>query len=67
MTFIPPFPLGGRGSLRKMLEEMDADEQELKTNPLYKEGYNDGYAAAEENYKKLHAALSAVYNIGQEQ
>lgn len=66
MKFTPPFPPGGRGSLRKMLEDLDADEKELKENPLYKEGYDDGYAAAEENYRKLHTALSAVYNIGEQ-
>lgn len=64
MKFTPPFPPGGRGSLRKMLEDIDAEEQELKNNPLYKEGYDDGYTAAQENYRKLHTALSAVYNIG---
>lgn len=66
MKFTPPFPPGGRGSLRKILEDIDADEKELKENPLYKEGYDDGYAAAEENYRKLHTALSAVYNIGEQ-
>jgi len=66
MKFTPPFPPGGRGSLRKMLADINADEQELKSNPLYKEGYDDGYAAAQENYKKLLTALSAVYNIGED-
>lgn len=64
MNVIGPFPPGGRGGLRKMLKEIDADEKELKENPLYKEGWDDGYAAAEEAYKKLHTALSAVYQIG---
>ena len=63
MKFTPPFPPGGRGSLRKMLEDINADENEMKANPLYKEGYDDGYAAAEEAYRKLHTALSAVYQI----
>ena len=64
MKFTPPFPTGGRGSLKKMLEEIDADKKELTENPLYKEGYDSGYADAQENYRKLHSALSAVYNIG---
>lgn len=63
MNIIGPFPPGGRGSLRKILEQMRASDEELKSNPLYKEGYDDGYAAAEENYKKLFSALSSVYQI----
>ena len=64
MKFTPPFPTGGRGSLKKMLNEMDAETKELTENPLYKEGYDDGYTAAQENYRELYTALSAVYNIG---
>lgn len=66
MKFTPPFPPGGRGSLRKMLEDINAEENEMKENPLYKEGFDDGYQAAQENYRKLHTALSAVYNIGEQ-
>jgi len=60
---IGPFPPGGRGSLRKMLEDMDAERQELITHPIFIEGFDAGYAAAQENYRKLHTALSAVYSI----
>lgn len=63
MNIIGPFPPGGKGGLRKMLEAMRESDEELKSNPLYKEGYDDGYAAAEENCRKLYTALSAVYQI----
>ena len=64
MKFTPPFPTGGRGSLRKMLEDINGEQNQLEDHPIFKEGYDSGYADAQENYRKLHTALSAVYNIG---
>lgn len=66
MKFTPPFPPGGRGSLRKMLEDLDEDQKQLEEHPIFREGFSAGYQAAEENYRKLHTALSAVYNIGEQ-
>ena len=64
MKFTPPFPNGGRGSLRKMLEDINEEQNQLEEHPIFREGFDKGYETAQENYRKLHTALSAVYNIG---
>ena len=64
MKFTPSFPTGGRGSLRKMLEDINGEQNQLEDHPIFKEGFDRGYETAQENYRKLHTALSAVYNIG---
>lgn len=64
---IGPFPPGGKGSLRKMLKELDEDDKELKENPIWREAYDQGYADAQEAHRKLYTALSAVYQIGDDQ
>lgn len=64
---IGPFPPGGKGSLRKLLNEIGEDDKALKESPLFKEGYDQGYADAQEAHRKLYTALSAVYQIGEDQ
>lgn len=54
---------GGRGRLRALLEKLGEDQEQLNKDPRYVEGFDDGYAAAQENYKKLTLALAKVYNI----
>lgn len=63
MKFTPPFPPGGRGSLRKMLEGLDEDQKQLENHPIFREGYDKGYADALENHRQLTAALAATYRI----
>ena len=67
MTFIPPQPPGGKGSLRKFLQQMDSEREEmikeLHENPMYKEGYDDGYKKAEKDFLALASALQQVYEI----
>lgn len=58
-----PFPPGGRGSLKKMLQQIDEEQKELLENPLYKEGFDDGYKQAESDFLKLASAIQQVYDI----
>lgn len=62
-NWIPPMPPGGPGRLRALLENLGEDRKKLTEHPLYKEGYDDGYQAAQENHRLLTQALSKVYNI----
>lgn len=59
----PQMPQGGRGRLRAMLASLREDQSKLDDHPIYKEGYDDGYNAAQENYRKLTSAVAKVYNI----
>ena len=34
----------GNGRLRALLQRLDEDQEKLFNNPLYVEGYDDGYA-----------------------
>jgi flagellar biosynthesis/type III secretory pathway protein FliH len=56
-------PRGGAGQLRALLRSLNEDEEKLTTDPRYQEGYDDGYRAAQENYRQLTAALAKVYKI----
>jgi hypothetical protein len=56
-------PPGGRGKLRALLEGLKEDQDKLDNHPIYKEGWDDGYRAAQENHRKLAKALAKVYNI----
>lgn len=60
---LPQMPEGGSRRIRAMLLQMKEDETRLDNNPLYKEGWDDGYQAAQENHRKLASALAKVYNI----
>jgi hypothetical protein len=59
----PKLPEGGKGRIRQLLESIKEDQQKLNSHPLYKEGWDDGYFAAQENYRRLTNALAKVYNI----
>ena len=60
-----PMPPGGPGRLRDILNRLDEDQKKLTEHPIYKEGYEDGYQAAQENHRLLTQALSKVYNINE--
>jgi hypothetical protein len=55
---------GGSGRLRALLESIgERAEYRLIQDPRYREGWDDGYAAAQENHRRLAEALAAVYNV----
>ena len=56
-------PVGGSGRLRALLDSLNEDQGKLNTHPIYAEGYSDGYAAAQENHKRLARAIASVYRI----
>ena len=56
-------PPGGRGKLRALLEGLKEDQDKLDNHPIYKEGYDDGYAAAQANHRRLTKAIADVYRI----
>ena len=62
----PQIPEGGDGRLRAMLASLKEDQSKLDNNPLYKEGYDDGFRDAQSKYQQLTSALCAVYNIANE-
>ena len=61
-SWMPP---GGPGRIRMILNSLNEDQKKLTDNPLYKEGWDDGYKAAQENHRLLTQALSKVYNINE--
>ena len=63
-NWMPNLP-GGPGRIRIMLSNIGEDQKKLTEHPIYKEGYEDGYQAAQENYRLLTQALSKVYNINE--
>jgi hypothetical protein len=58
-NFFPKMP----HKLRVMLASLSEDKSMLDDHPIYKEGYDDGYNAAQENCRKLIDAVAKVYNI----
>lgn len=62
----PKVPNGGNGRLRALLKQIQEDENEMLNNPLYKEGYDDGYQQglfeAGENAKEIIRRLVKLYN-----
>ena len=58
----PQLPPGGGGRLRALLASLDQDI-DLKEDPRWQEGFDDGYKAAQENHRVLASALAKVYNI----
>lgn len=59
----PQMPQGGRGRLRAMLDSLREDQSKLNDHPIYKEGWDDGFQAAQESHRQLTKALAKVYNI----
>jgi len=59
----PGLPPGGKGTLRAMLDALQEDKKKMYENPLYKEGFDDGYNEALTNYQRLTKALHALYNV----
>ena len=54
----------GKGkSLREMLKDLNETDEERMSNPLWKQGFEDGYQAAMEHNRQLTAALAATYRI----
>ena len=56
-------PPGGQGRLRALLESLKEDQAKLDNHPIYKEGFDDGFRAAQEAHRKLTKAIARVYNI----
>jgi hypothetical protein len=60
--FGPPRPGQGK-SIRQILKDCEESDEQLKANPLWQQGFEDGYAEAMENHRQLSAALHNVYRI----
>jgi hypothetical protein len=58
-------PPGGGGKLRALLEGLKEDQDKLNNHPIYKEGFDDGYAAAQQNHKRMAKAIANVYRINE--
>jgi hypothetical protein len=56
---------GGRGRLRALLEKLGEDQEQLNKDPRYAEGFDDGYAAAQANHRRLTRAIADVYRLPQ--
>jgi hypothetical protein len=56
----------GNGRLRDLLHRLDEDQEKLFKNPIYVEGYDDGFVIgkkqAEEEAKSLVRALTKLFN-----
>jgi hypothetical protein len=61
-TFGPAGPGQGK-KLRDILKELNETDEEMKASPLWQQGFEDGYTAAQENHRQLTAALAATYRI----
>ena len=59
----PQMPQGGSGKLRALLASLHENDSKLDDHPLYKEGWDDGYLAAQAHHRLLTTALSKLYNI----
>jgi len=63
MTPFDPGRPGQGKKLRDILKELNETDEEMKANPLWQQGYEDGYNAAMEHHRQLSAALAATYRI----
>ena len=56
----------GKGRLRALMRRLDEDQEKLFKNPLYVEGYDDGFVIgrkqAEEEAKCLVRALTKLFD-----
>lgn len=61
-----PIPEGGSGKLRRLLAQLKEDQEKLDNNPLYKEGYDDGYERgkqeAERRAQHIISGLVRLYD-----
>jgi len=62
-----PVPPSGPGRIRALLANLDEDPKKLDSHPLYREGYLDGKTEATRNYKKMMAAMAAIYQLDVEE
>lgn len=58
-----PVPPPGPNRLRRLLENLDEPVSKLEQNILYVEGYERGKAEATNNYRKMMAAMAAIYQL----
>jgi hypothetical protein len=63
MTQFGPGRPGQGKSIRQILKECNENDEQLKANPLWQQGFEDGYKEAMENQRQLSAALHNVYRI----
>ena len=63
MKDYPQEPTGGKNRLKELLDHLHEDQEQLKKHPIYKEGFDDGYASAQQNHKRLAKAIASVYRI----
>lgn len=59
----PQIPESGKGRFRQLLNSLGEEQEKLNSHPIYKEGWDDGFQAAQEGHRKLSRALAKVYNI----
>jgi flagellar biosynthesis/type III secretory pathway protein FliH len=56
----------GNGRLRALIDSLNEDQEQLNNNPLYKEGWDEGYqqgkAEAENNARRLIKKLIDLYS-----
>lgn len=50
-------------SIKQILRDLGEPDEKLLNDERYKEGFEDGYTAAQENHRQLTAALAATYRI----
>jgi len=57
---------GGKNRLKALLQNLEMDQEQLTSDPRYKEGYDDGYTVgrmeAEAEAKCLVRALTRLYD-----
>lgn len=54
----------GKGRLKALLNQLDEDQEKLFKNPLYVEGYDDGYAIGKkEAERRAQHIISGIVSI----
>ena len=57
----------GPNRLRQLLENAGEPVEKLTSHPIFLEGYNAGKAEATNNYRKMMAAMAAIYQLDVEE